>query len=79
MNDAFVHTRTRASTPLLARALSQSDDQLVSMLYLAVLSRYPADAEKRAALASLREGNRSQKAEDLLWALYNKVDFIYNY
>ena len=32
------------------------------------------------ALASFgRAANRQQAAEDLLWSLYNKVDFVFNY
>jgi hypothetical protein len=84
MNDGFVATRIRASAAggvpsLLQRHLSSPDDTLVSYLYMNVLSRWPTDEEKAAALASLKTGNRTQKAENLLWALYNKVDFLYNY
>jgi hypothetical protein len=85
MNDAFVMNRTRASgtgesASLLRRAITNtSDEQLVSMLYINVLSRYPTDAEKQAAFEALRTGNRQQRAEDLLWSLFNKVDFFFNY
>jgi hypothetical protein len=84
MNDPFVMQRTRASSSstgpsLLARALQDTNDALVDRLYLTVLSRYPSEAEKSEALANLQSGNRSQKASDLLWSLYNRVDFIYNY
>ena len=60
-----------------------ADDQLVNNLFLNVLSRYPSDDEKRTAMANLASGSgaagRQQKAENLLWSLYNKVDFIYKY
>ncbi|MDX1981814.1 MAG: DUF1549 domain-containing protein [Bryobacteraceae bacterium] len=84
MNDTFVITRTRAggaaSANLARQALNQgSDDQLVNLLFLTVLSRNPTDAERAAALTAIRSGNRQQKTEDLLWALYNKVDFFFNY
>ncbi len=84
MNDSFVMSRTRATgtgatASLTARALQGNNEQLVTTLYLTVLSRYPSDSEKSAAIASLASGNRTQKAEDLLWSLYNKVDFVYNY
>lgn len=85
MNDAFVMSRTKATGAadtgsLLRRALTNaSDDQVVTMLFQNVLSRNPSDSERAAALSQLRSGNRQQKAEDLLWALYNKVDFIFNY
>ena len=56
-----------------------TDDQLIQNLYLSVLSRYPTKDEKNTAETQLQSGNRLQQAEDLLWSLYNKVDFIYNY
>jgi len=84
MNDSFVLTRTRATpaTSLLGRNLSLSDEQLVQNLFLSVLSRYPTEAERGSALSYLRNGpaaQRTQRAEGLLWSLYNKVDFIFNY
>jgi hypothetical protein len=56
-----------------------TDDQLIQNLYLAVLSRFPTTAERNIAISQLQVGARKQQAEDLLWSLYNKVDFIYNY
>lgn len=86
MNDAFVMNKTRQSgtgetASLLRKALTgtTTDEQLVSMLYINVLSRYPNDQEKAAAYAALKDGVRTQRAEDLLWALLNKVDFFFNY
>ena len=81
MNDNFVLTRTRSTpaTGLLGRSLSLPDDQLVQTLFLHVLSRYPAATERAQAIAQLRNGNRTQNAQNLLWSLYNKADFIFNY
>lgn len=88
MNDTFVMTRIRssgtgASASLLNRALATADNnQIVEMLYLSVLSRYPTDVERSTATTELTSaglGNRPRKAEDLLWSLFNKVDFIFNY
>jgi hypothetical protein len=83
MNDPFVMARTAATgnnaAPLLADNLSKSDPDLVNTLFLSILSRYPTDAEKSAALAALQTGNRTQAARNLVWALYNKVDFFFNY
>jgi hypothetical protein len=84
MNDNFVMTRVSSrpvpgKTALVQKYLGGTDEQLVNNLYLSVLSRYPADSERQTAIASLKTGMRPQKAEDLLWSLYNKVDFIFNY
>ncbi|MGI8743223.1 MAG: DUF1549 domain-containing protein [Bryobacteraceae bacterium] len=83
MNDTYLMTRVRTASSgassLVNGSLAGSDDQLVSNLFINVLSRYPTDQEKSLALASLKIGDRKQKAENLLWSLYNKVDFIFNY
>jgi hypothetical protein len=82
MNDPFVMSRTKSTGPatsLLAQNLSQPDTQLVNTLFMAVLSRPPSATELSQALAMLSTGTRSQSAENLLWALYNKVDFVFNY
>jgi hypothetical protein len=83
MNDTLVMSRTQATgtnaNQLLASNLSQPDTQLVNALFLGVLSRYPTDAEKVSAAAALQSGNRTQSARNLLWSLYNKVDFAFNY
>jgi hypothetical protein len=85
MNDPLVMTRIRATgiganaNLLLVRNLSRPDNELIDTLFLTVLSRVPTDAERAAAAQQLRTGNRNQAAEDLLWSLFNKVDFIFNY
>lgn len=88
MNDPFVMNRIRStnvggSASLLNRALSAlSDDQMIDTLFLSVLSRYPSEAERTSARNSLRGTTgqtRMQRGENLLWTLYNKVDFLFNY
>jgi hypothetical protein len=82
MNDNFVMSRiksTGSSTSLLVQNLTLPNDQLVSKLYVAVLSRPPSATELTAAMNILSTGTRAQSAENLLWALYNKVDFVFNY
>jgi hypothetical protein len=81
MNDPFVLARTRVTPPtsLLGRSINLPDDELVQTLFLHVLSRLPTETEQAAAVAQLRSANRTRSAENLLWSLYNKVDFIFNY
>ena len=80
-NNKFVLDRVKASNPdgILAKSLSLTDEQLVNKLFQAVLSRLPSDTEKNLALSNLQKGSRPEQAENLLWTLYNKVDFLYNY
>jgi hypothetical protein len=85
MNDSFVMNRVHSASAgpngLINRVLASNvtDDQLVTTLYLSVLSRNPTDNEKNIALNNLKGASRKAAAEDLLWSLYNKVDFIFNY
>jgi hypothetical protein len=81
MNDNFVMSRVKSNGPgtsLLVKAMALPDDQMVNTLFLTVLSRYPTSTEMTAALANLKT-NRTVEAQSLLWSLYNKVDFVFNY
>ena len=82
MNDSLVLQRIRGTgnaNLLLQKNLSKTDEELVNTLFLTVLSRVPTEAERTAALAQLKAGARTAQAEDLLWSLYNKVDFLFSY
>ena len=91
MNDNFVMNRIRASNaggadgkePSLVMAnISKDDDTIVTNFFLTVLSRFPSGDEKSAAAAKLKGTSGQQRvvaAQNLLWALFNKVDFLFNY
>ena len=89
MNDTTVMNRlvtTATNSPfmsLLTNVLSYTSNQdLVNEAYINILSRFPTVAENQAAAALLGSATgtaRMQKAQELLWTLYNKVDFMFNY
>jgi hypothetical protein len=82
MNDNFVMSRIKYNGPatsLLVKNLGLPNDQLAAKLFMAVLSRPPSSTELSAAVSMLSTGTRNQSAENLLWSLYNKVDFVFNY
>ena len=81
MNSPLVLERVKASRQegVLAAALNESDAAAVTILYLQVLSRYPTPEELAAGQALLTSGDRIEQAEDLMWSLYNRVHFIFNY
>ncbi len=88
MNDPLVMSKLVASAAnappsLLTRAMAQTDLKgLINTLYINILSRYPTDAETNAGLALIGSstGNtKMQKVQELMWTLYNKVDFLFNY
>jgi hypothetical protein len=85
MNNNIVEIRVRAtgSTPsaLIVLNLSRTNTDLVNILFLAILSRYPSSDEMTKALATLPASGttRTTAVQDLVWSLYNKVDFVFNY
>jgi len=92
MNDNFVQSRIHATgTGATASFLQQqitansntgNDTALINSLFLNVLSRNPTPAELALATAELANGGytmHSKNAEDLLWTLFNKLDFVFNY
>ncbi len=78
MNNPLVLQRVRNS-PTLTESLELPDDGLVANLYLHVLSRQPSDEELAFGVEYLQGGNRRDQARNLLWALFNKTDFYFNY
>ena len=86
MNDSFVILRTSPTAPasgLLPSSMNLPDATLVNTLFLNVLSRYPTAEEMAIAVKNLSSGTgssgRAMEAQNLLWTLYNKVDFTFNY
>ena len=81
MNDSFVISRviSNASGTLINKVVPLPDDQAVTNIYLTVLNRLPTDEESKTALANLQAGQRTAELRILLWSLYNRADFLYNY
>ena len=80
MHSELVNRRVDASRGVLQALLGgeATDEQLVETLFLAALARRPSEGEQRLALGLLKE-DRSAGAEDLLWSLLNRLEFIFNY
>ncbi|MDB4680132.1 MAG: DUF1549 and DUF1553 domain-containing protein [Planctomycetaceae bacterium] len=58
-----------------------TDGQVIEELYLATLSRFPSDKEVALMRQAFAEsnGNRRAAVEDILWALLNTREFVYNH
>jgi hypothetical protein len=54
------------------------DGKVVDELFLATLSREPAEAERRLAVSALRQ-DRVAGAQNLQWALLNLAEFLHNF
>jgi hypothetical protein len=83
MNAPEINAKIQARRGL-ARKLSDSSaspEAIVEELFLGLLSRYPSVTEKKAMLDLFKEtgGNRRAAVEDILWALLNTREFVFNH
>jgi len=81
MNNPFVEglLKPDGNAGTITEVLKLPDAALVNRLYLAVLGRYPSQSESTLAESHLSEGDRANRAADLMWVLFNKTDFFFNY
>ena len=82
MNNAGINGRLSAKTGRIAKLLEAKtpDPKLIEELYLAAYSRFPNPTESRQGVALLAKSkNRQQTSEDLLWALFNSKEFLFNH
>ncbi len=84
LNSEVVKNKVLASTEgsrintLLSQTPPLSNEQLVENIYLSTLSRFPTREETEKSVGYL-ERYRDKGAEDIQWALINKLEFIVNY
>jgi hypothetical protein len=83
MNHSFVtgriHNNNNGSNVQYILRATTNQTTIVDHLFVSTLSR-PATAEERAAgLAMMRQLGNQRAAEDIQWALLNKLEFIFNY
>jgi hypothetical protein len=84
INSAEIHNKLSHHQGHVHRlAGSASSPELIAdELYLAAYSRFPDEQEQQAAVSHLTtaSGNdRLRAAEDLLWALLNTTEFLFNH
>jgi len=63
----------------LLNARDRTDEQVLEELFLATLSRFPREREKKVMLESLKGRDRKVAFSDILWALINSREFILNH
>jgi hypothetical protein len=83
INSPNLNGKLRAEDGRLTKLVKAgwSDLDIINELYLATLSRYPTPQEVQVALKQVRvtREQRTAALEDLLWALVNTQEFLYNH
>jgi hypothetical protein len=81
MNSPEITAKVR-SRQGAARTLADSDqkpDAIIDNLFLAALGRPPSGPERDRLLEAFADGDRRAAVEDVLWALLNTKEFLYNH
>ncbi|HUR55612.1 MAG TPA: DUF1553 domain-containing protein, partial [Gemmataceae bacterium] len=73
---AKVQARSGTARRLADSALKP--EAVLDELFLSALSRRPTDAERAKLLPAFADGDRRAVVEDVLWALLNSKEFLYN-
>jgi hypothetical protein len=82
MNGDSINARIRAPEGVLTKRLASemTDEELLEELFLTALTRPPRPAERRGALATIRQApSRAEGFADLLWALLNAREFAFSH
>ncbi|MCS6858805.1 MAG: DUF1549 and DUF1553 domain-containing protein [Abditibacteriales bacterium] len=82
MNGDLINRKVMDPNGRVAQLLNahKSDSDIIEELYLATFCRFPTDTEKRNALRLIAaRPSRKTAVEDLMWALLNSKEFLFNH
>lgn len=82
INGPVVHDKLRSDNGRIARSIKdgKNDEEIITQLYLAALSRNPADAEMDAAKRHIAaSSDRRLALEDIGWAVLNSKEFLFQH
>jgi hypothetical protein len=82
INGPTINDKVRDPNNRLGRLLAKkvADPEVLNELYLATLSRPPADGEVKAALEHVAKATDQRRAwEDVQWALLNSKEFLFRH
>ena len=82
LNSKLIKERVQSDKGRLSKLLKaeplKSNDEIAEELFLATLGRFPTDVERRIAIGQIAQ-YREAGAQDLLWALLNKSEFLFSH
>jgi len=82
LNSSHVQGKINTS-PRLRRFFQEKvgDEQIIEELYLSTLARRPTDEEKQrlTEYLSAHQSSRTQAVQDLVWAIFNTKEFLFNH
>lgn len=81
-NSTALHEKIISPTGRLSNGLKtgRTDDEMMDELYLIALGRRPTETERQGVRDSLAEGaSREEAWQDVLWALINCAEFVFNH
>jgi hypothetical protein len=81
-NSDEIENKIAAGDGRIAKLLKEKKPipEILDELYLTACSRYPTEAEKKRTLAHIeRMDNKQQALEDVLWAILNTREFLFNH
>lgn len=84
MNSPTLHNKITDPNGRIAQLIARLGDRgeraILTEIYLATLARFPTEAELTQASAYIAKvGNLKEAYEDLMWALLNSKEFLFNH
>jgi len=82
LNSEFIQQKIKSNDCVLAPLLKSGkpDAEILDSLYLSALSRHPTPAESTALLEALKQSpKRDEGFQDILWAILNSKEFLFNH
>lgn len=82
LNGEAIQAKIQSPDGVLSALLqsSRADDALIEELFLAAFARRPTAAERQAVMTAITQSpSRAEGFQDLLWALINSKEFMFNH
>ena len=79
LNSSQIQKKLQSDAMLQLVRSAKNNDELVTTLYLTILSRNPSPEERAIALKRFQQGSQRDAMTDVAWALINSSEFLYRH